>query len=130
MPKINRGYRKNIFNISSRSRRRIMQLHNQDADFARNNLYQQSNVNSLPSSPSSSNELPRELPVSHIIINSARTDNIISSNSYSETNILNDLTTDSLNVLPAINTKSIENNYKNPNSIEIELLIVKLLNAI
>jgi len=127
MPKINKGFKKNILNISSRTRRRIIQLQNQDADFARNNLNLQFNVNILPSSPCSSNESPRESPISHIIMNSACTadiDNTISNNSYSETNILNDLTTDSLNVLPAIYAKSIKNNYKNLNyikTIEIEL---------
>ncbi|CAI6370779.1 unnamed protein product [Macrosiphum euphorbiae] len=51
-------------------------------------------------------------------------DNIISNSSYSDSNILNDLTTDCLNLLPAVYAKSNENNYTNLNyikTIEIEL---------
>lgn len=50
MPKINKGSRNKSVNTSSRTRRRIIQLHNRDAHFARNNSNQPFNFNSLPAS--------------------------------------------------------------------------------
>jgi len=119
MPKINKGPRKKFSNISLRTRRRIIQLQNQDAYFARNNSNQTFNLNSLPCSPRSSNQSP----ISDVI-NSPGVKNIINNNSYSETNIFDDLTTVSLNVLPAVSAKSIQNHYTNLEyieTIEIEL---------
>lgn len=55
MPKINKGSSKKFLNISSRTRRRIIQLQNQDAHFARQNSNQPFNYNRLTSSSRSSN---------------------------------------------------------------------------
>jgi len=40
MPKINKGYRRNNLNASSRTRRRIIQLQDQDIQFMKINSYQ------------------------------------------------------------------------------------------
>lgn len=104
MPKIIKGtIRKVIHNTSSRTRRRIVQEHNRDAYFARNNLTRYSNFHNLPSS---SNESPAAIPTTSIhLVNN----DVISNNSFSNNDnnyIFNNLTTDYLNVIPTYTESS------------------------
>lgn len=118
MPKIKKLCTKNLCNTSSRIRRRIIQLQNQDAHFARRNFSESLITNNSESSPHcSTTQLP--LPTTSTLpmtLTNNCNDNLISNSSFSETNI-NTFTVNSFNALPAYNAESIENDVTNSNTI-------------
>lgn len=116
MPKIKKLRARNLCNTSSRTRRRIIQLENQDANFARSNSSESMITNNSESSPNFSTQLPLPTTLPMILTNNCN-DNLISHNSFFETNI-NAFTVNSFNAVPIYNTESIENDVTNLNTIE------------
>jgi len=108
MPKISKGYKRNILNVSSRTRIRIIQLQNQDAQFMRtnseNNSFQSVNFNNLPISS-------YEITIS---TGNCINNTIYYTNLSSETNIYDDnLTIDMSQFLPIQTNISLKNNRTN-----------------
>lgn len=120
MPKINKGHRRNNLNASSRTRRRIIQLQDQDIQFMKINSYQPDNLNNLLIS---SNKTPVPVPVTNCVNDTIYNNNLSSQSNF---NINNNLTIKEPQFLPVQTNKTIENNCSNSiNDIETFKIEIK-----
>uniref|UniRef100_A0A2S2PL84 DUF4218 domain-containing protein n=1 Tax=Schizaphis graminum TaxID=13262 RepID=A0A2S2PL84_SCHGA len=121
MPKINKGYRRNNLNASLRTRRRIIQLQDQDIQFMKINSYQPDNLNNLLIS---SNKTPVPVPITNCVNDTIYNNNLSPQINF---NINNNLTINEPQFLPVQTNKTIENNCLNSKN-DIETFKIEIKN--